>query len=162
MLRRGRSALHRTREELIDPRLHWLRFQRLLQVRCRSHVYTPLAQLLLGNKHSSARVRVTRMRVAQAETERDHAKITTFCKNKTNNLLQDRPGVLAEDASHQREIVNGVMRLCSSNLPVVPDRIPSLLELLHLGCLDIQRYSVYRYTHTCTCTRARACTKIAN
>ena len=48
MLRRSRSALHRTREELIDPRLHWLRFQRLLQVRRRAHVDTPLAQILLS------------------------------------------------------------------------------------------------------------------
>ena len=40
--------------------------------------------------------------------------------------------MLREHASHQREIVNGVMRLGSSYLPVVPDRIPSLLELPHL------------------------------
>ena len=48
MLCRGRSALHRMREELIDPRFHWLRFQRLLQVRRRAHVDTLLAQLLLS------------------------------------------------------------------------------------------------------------------
>ena len=48
MLRRCRSALHRTREELIDPRLSRRRFQRLLHFGCRAHVDTALAQLLLG------------------------------------------------------------------------------------------------------------------
>ena len=62
---------------------------------------TPLAQLLLGNA-TRALVRVTWMRVAQAETERDSAKITAVCKNKTNNLLEDRPEVFEEHASHER------------------------------------------------------------
>ena len=50
MLRACRSALRRTREELFDPRLSSLhrRFQRLLQVRCRTHVDASLAQLLLS------------------------------------------------------------------------------------------------------------------
>ena len=71
MLRRGRSALHRTREELIDPRLsgwHRLRFQRLLQVRCRAHVDTRLAQLLLG-KNIRARVRVCVCGMTKRDTE---------------------------------------------------------------------------------------------
>ena len=48
MPRRCGSALHRTREEVIDPRLRRLRLQRLLQVWCCSHVDAPLSQLLLG------------------------------------------------------------------------------------------------------------------
>ena len=44
----SRSALHRTGEELFDPRLSRRCFQRLLQLRCRAHADTALAQFLLG------------------------------------------------------------------------------------------------------------------
>jgi hypothetical protein len=135
MLRACRSALHRTREELIDPRLSRRRFQRLLHFGCWAHVDTPLAQLLLGNG-IRALVRATWMRVAQAE-QRGTALRRRQCvnTNKTNNLLENRPEVLEKHASHQRVIVHGVVRLGSSDLPVVPDRTPSLLELLHLRSL---------------------------
>ena len=132
MLRRSRSALHRTREELIDPRLSRRCFQRLLQLRCRAHADTALAQLLLGNG-IRALVRATWMRVAQAE-QRGTALRRRQCvnTNKTNNLLENRPEVLEKHASHQRVIVHGVVRLGPADLPVVADRIPSLLELPHL------------------------------
>ena len=59
MLRRSRSALHRTRDKFFDPRLSRLqrRFQRLLHVGCRAHVDIPLARFTLG-KSIRARMRV--------------------------------------------------------------------------------------------------------
>ena len=145
--------MHRPREELIDPRLSRRCFQRLLHFGCWAHVDTPLAQLLLGNG-IRALVRATWMRVAQAE-QRGTALRRRQCvnTNKTNNLLENRPEVLEEDASHQRVIVHGVVRLGSSDLPVVPDRTPSLLELLHLRSLyTLYLCNMYSYRHV----RARA------
>ena len=63
----------------------------------------------------------------------------------------------------QRAIVHGVVRLGSADLPVVPDNVPSLLELLHLRGLYFWRYSVYTYIHThVRARRAESCIKIAN
>jgi len=77
------------------------------------------------------------MRVAQVETERDSAKTTAVHQIIEQQLLEDWPEVLRENAAHQREIVNGVMRLGPADLTMVTDRASLLLELLHLRGLQL-------------------------